>query len=541
MDRRFERRTSQRYPGKGPSFSQGRRPDRIEKKADRPEWDNDREIDMGTIADFMREHWMILTIVLIGISLRIMFLNHESFWIDEAMTGLRSRWDLEYMLDEVTGRDQMPLYFLFTWFVAKTFGNSVLVLRGLSVIFGTIAFIPVYKIGRRFNREAAIIGLLLFSLSPTMIYYSQEARMYMLMVLLSASSIYFYLEFINPLMMKKGTSGLLMVIINVILVYIHYFGIFFVGLQLLAMISDRLIRSLRSEEGLQLKQNILGCWPIFTSILTFLPWLIYQQVNHSISEKTTGGSLGLGMELIPETFRFIGGQYTAVFKYDTDIAIISGYIFLVAVLLSIVYLIMRKKKDPDLVSFLVLGAFMIIISPFLLMFLSHNLTPMYNHRYLIFMVTPFFLFISLVLSQIRKDLNGRGIQGGILVVMVLGILLIPSLLTDVDQLSRRDKADWKGGIDLILENQEVNDVVLPFPDHEQMLIYYYTDELDIELMGRVENLSKFMRDHDRVWVIFYQEEPIDDQPLVRALNSWHMEEYGVEKISVRLYIRQFEA
>ena len=537
MDRRAERRIQQRYPRRGPSHSPGRRRTLDPERPDSSEMYDGSEINLGTIAEFLKNNWMVVTIVLIGISLRIMLLNHESFWIDEAMTGLRSRWDFEYMIKEVSGRDQMPLYFIFTWLVAKTFGNSVLVLRGLSAIFGVLAFIPIYRIGKRFNREAALIALLLFSFSPTMIYYSQEARMYMLMVLLSASSVYLYLEFLNPLKMRRMTAGVMMLAFNVTLIYIHYFGVLFVGFELLAMFSVLIARSIKLKEGIRLKENVQRCWPLLLSLLSFIPWLIYQQMRYSISEKSTGGSLGFGIGLIPETFRFIGGQYTAVFKYDTNTALITGYIFMFALLLSVIYLILKRNKDQDMVSLLVLGLFMILLSPLLVLFISHNLTPMYNHRYFIFMAVPFFLFISLALSEIHGSRIKKNISRPPVVLLLVGFLILPSMVTDLDQLSQRDKADWKGGIDLILENHEEGDVVVPFPDYEQMVIYYYTDELDIELMGLVEDLHQFLNDHYRVWIIFYEVEPIDEQPLVRDLNAWHMEEYRVEEITVRLYVK----
>lgn len=499
----------------------------------------ENDIKFMTITEILEKYWMLIAIALIGISLRIMLLNHESFWIDEAMTGLRSRWDFEYMIKEVTGQDQMPLYFTITWFVASKLGNSVLVLRGLSVLFGVLSFIPIYMIGKRFSREAALIALLLISFSPTMIYYSQEARMYMLMVLLSASSIYLYMEILNPLKMKRGTASVLILIINVMLIYIHYFGSLFVGLEILAMFSTLVTRSIRAKEGIQLKENVMKCWPLILSLITFIPWLIYQQMRYSISDKSTGGSLGLGMYLIPETFRFIGGQYTAVFRFDTTTALVTGYIFLGVVLLSVLYLIFERNKDQDIVSLLVLGLFIMVFSPFMVLFISHNFTPMYNHRYFIFLAVPFFLFISLALTKINERLKEKNVSKGSVVLLLVGILLIPSIITDINQLSSRDKADWKGGIDLILENQELGDVVIPFPDHEQMLIYYYTDELDIQLMGAVEDRTQFIADHYRVWVICNELEPIDDQPLIQDLNNWHMEEYGAEEIDVRLYVKPY--
>jgi len=490
------------------------------------------------LGGFLRNNCLVISIVLVGILLRTMFLDRESFWIDEAMTGLRSRWDYFYMVDFVASHDQMPLYFSFTWLVARLFGSSATVLRGLSVIFGVIAFIPVYKIGRIFSKRTALLSLLIFSLNPTMIYYSQEARPYMLIVLLSASSMYLYMRFLHPGKMKKRTAGILMAICNVMLIYVHYFGALFVGLQLISMFSTLLYRSRRSGEGSRLKENIIRCWPLLISLMAFTPWLLYQKVEYTISDKVSGGSLGLGMGLVPETFRFIGGQYTAALNYDTDPALITGYIILFAFLFSVMVLLIKRNKQPEMVSFLFLGIPLLLLSPFITLLISYGFTPMYNHRYLIFISVPCFVLVSMVLSQTGHALRNKNIFGTPIAIIMAMLLLAPSIFTDIDQLTRRDKPDWRGGIDLIMAHMEPGDIVLPFPDYEQNLIFFYTDDLPMELMGNIQDIEGFLKTHQRVWLIFSDGEPIDDQPLVLRMKDRHVEEFGTEMVSIRLYIGQ---
>ncbi|MEA3558418.1 MAG: glycosyltransferase family 39 protein [Candidatus Thermoplasmatota archaeon] len=534
--REQRRRQSRRAPGNG---NRANSPKLVPSRRfyTEPSIDMDKEVDMGSLKDFLIRNWLVISIVMVGISLRLFFLNHESFWIDEAMTGLRSRWDYPYMFKEISAVDQMPLYFTITWLVARTFGNSVLVLRGLSVIFGVLAFIPVYKIGNRFGRKTAVISLALIAFNPTMIYYSQEAGMYMLMVLLSSISIYLYLEYMNPVRMKRKTSGAFMAITNVALIYIHYFGALFVGLQLLSFLVTYTYRSYRSSHPVLIKGLVKSSTPLSLSLLTFLPWLIFQQTSNSITNKTTGGTLGLGWDLLPGTFTFLGGHYTAVLKYDIRIAVITGFLLVIALIISIVYIFMKKREDQDIPVFIILSVFILFVSPLIVFFLSHNLTPMYNHRYFVFMALPYLMLIAIAISSLKGTKGeGKG-RRNLLPVILVVVLLVPSIATDIEQLSGRDKADWKGGIDLILKNQKIGDVVVPFPDHEQMLIYYYTHDLQIELMGAIEDRDQFLDSHGRVWVIFNEVEPIDEQQLIVDLNGWEMKEYCVELVTVRLYVK----
>ncbi len=543
----MERRPTRRTQGRGDPFAHGRgsdpRPIRRSSvdvdRFDRSRWEPESEINLGTITGFMRDHWMLLTIVLVGISLRIMFLNQESVWIDEALTGWRASGIFIEMWHEVTGGDQMPFYFLVIWFVARTFGDSILVLRGLSVLFGVLAFIPVYRIGRRFSREIALIALLLFAISPTMIFYSQEARMYMLMVMLSGFSIMYHLEYLDPNIENKRSLGLKMVILDVCLIYVHYFGVLFVGIQLLSLFATLLFRSIRDKEGFRIKENSIRCWPQMISLIMWIPWLIFQQTEHTVVDKKTGGSLGLGWDLIPETYRFIGGQYTAILATDTEIALYVGYFFMILFFVSIVSLLLKIRKDHHTIPLILFGLILILISPIIIHFVSNNYTPMYNHRYFIFFSIPFFIIISMAVGGIMKVMKERGLPLIPLTTMIIAILVIPSLIGDLDQLQRDDKADWKAGVDLILKNQNPEDIVIPFPDYEQMIIFYYTDDINVKVLNRIDNRSKFIEDHFRVWVMFNVIEDMDRFPLIQALNQWEMEEFQRGEIIIRLYKKQY--
>jgi len=528
---------------KAPSFDRRKRSyerSRYRRRREDPEMvprlpPSNEEISLDQFKAFILRHRYIILITLLALALRICMLKYESFWIDEAMTGLRSRWDFEYLLDEIVSGDQMPFYFFMTWSISKYLGNSVLVLRGLSVIFGLISMIPIYLIARRFGKEAALISILLFAVSPTMLYYSQEARMYMFMVFLSAFSIHFFLNIVDQEREKRTVSLIMLLFINILLVYTHYFGILFVFLELISMVGLLLFHNIRSKRTIGLSTISKRIWPLVLSGLSFLPWFIYQQREQSLSEKTTGGSLGLGLDLIPETFRFLGGQYTAIYRNDTSIAVVVGYIFLFLFIISLIIFLMRRYREQEGLNFLVLSAILLVISPLAAYAVSHWFTPMYNHRYFIFLAAPFFIILGAALSSLRVWLAGYNEALKVPIIAAVTVLVLVSLTVDADQLIRRDKADWKGGIDFVLENQRPSDVVIPFPDHEQMLIYYYTDELDIRLLGAIDDQEEFLRDNPRVWVLFYETEPIDEQPLIRELNDRDVEEYRVEDIIIRLY------
>ena len=84
-----------------------------------------------------------------------------------------------------------PLYFVLVWGWVKALGSGTVALRSLSVLAG-IATVPlVYLAGSTLaSRRAGLVAAALTVVSPLMIWYSQEARPYALLVALCAASLW---------------------------------------------------------------------------------------------------------------------------------------------------------------------------------------------------------------------------------------------------------------------------------------------------------------------------------------------------------------
>jgi uncharacterized membrane protein len=77
-------------------------------------------------------------------------------------------------------------------------GESEFVLRSLSALAGVLAVGLVYVLGKRlFDTKVGLIGAALLATNSFHIQYSQEARAYSLMVLLTALSSLFFLRAIG--------------------------------------------------------------------------------------------------------------------------------------------------------------------------------------------------------------------------------------------------------------------------------------------------------------------------------------------------------
>ena len=115
----------------------------------------------------------------------------QSFWRDEAFSYLLAKQDIVSLL-LTTARDaNPPLYYLLLHFWMALNGDSSYYVRFLSVLF-SVATIPfIYLIGKRISGPATgLAAAVLLTVSPFNIRYSQETRMYTLLVFNAAVALY---------------------------------------------------------------------------------------------------------------------------------------------------------------------------------------------------------------------------------------------------------------------------------------------------------------------------------------------------------------
>lgn len=135
--------------------------------------------------------------------LRFATLSNQSFWLDEAIAINASKLDLGGMIDALARTEgNPPLYFglLDGWM--RVFGTSEVAVRSLSALIGTATIPLAYAIGRRLaTHRVGLVLAALVAFNPLLVWFSQEARPYALLVLLSGVS---FLLFADALERPSG-------------------------------------------------------------------------------------------------------------------------------------------------------------------------------------------------------------------------------------------------------------------------------------------------------------------------------------------------
>lgn len=125
-------------------------------------------------------------IVLVGAALRVAALS-GSIWFDEAVSVRDVSGSFGQMLHRVINHEASPpFYFICLWVWRQLVGDTAVDLRALSAVAGvaTIA-LAFYVAWRRLGPRAGLVLAACVAVSPVLIYYSTEMRMYGLLVLIA--------------------------------------------------------------------------------------------------------------------------------------------------------------------------------------------------------------------------------------------------------------------------------------------------------------------------------------------------------------------
>jgi mannosyltransferase len=135
-------------------------------------------------------------LIVVAAAIRIITIDTQSFWADEALTAYEVNLPFGAMIHTVAHVETTPpLYFVLAWVWAHVFGTSEVALRSISTIAG-IALVPIAYLAARdlVSRWAGVIAAAFVTVNPFLIWYSQEARAYMLLAALSGASFLWFVR-----------------------------------------------------------------------------------------------------------------------------------------------------------------------------------------------------------------------------------------------------------------------------------------------------------------------------------------------------------
>ncbi len=164
-------------------------------------------------------------LTLAGLGLRVVHLTRFELFVDEAATWWFARLTAAGRLAEQMSLEPTPpLYYGLVGVLMRLFGESDLVMRLPSAVFGAAAIPAVFALGRElFSARVGWLAALLVAVHPLHVFYSREARVYTLLMLLTAL---LWLALWRALSRDTTRAWGLFAAVLAAACYSHFFGLF---------------------------------------------------------------------------------------------------------------------------------------------------------------------------------------------------------------------------------------------------------------------------------------------------------------------------
>ena len=387
---------------------------------------------------------LLCIITIIGCFLRFYNLTYNSLWLDEtssvtiAMLGSYAN-----ILNHTAVMEPNPPLFVWVVYTLMTwFGNNEFIIRFTSAFFGTLTVPAMYFVGKEFiDRNGGILAAATCALSPFLIFYSQEARAYGMLLFFIALAMLFYFRAIK----NNGYKYWILFAIAASLVFwTHFYSIILIGaliIYTLAIYKLQYIKELIASSAILL----ITAAPI--GIIALPTVLKYT------TDKPSFGVQGLDVVMVSLV------QYGG---FNTMLAAVMALLCIGGI--TILYLKERNK------SYLLLW---IIACTFITSIYFSYRIPIVP-RYLSFINIVLILGVAASYKLFYTLTQSKTII--YIMLIILAALVTPFLMNYYTTYS---KDDWRGFSKTLTAMTEPGDSIIIVPGYiSQPLNYYYSNETD---------------------------------------------------------------
>lgn len=413
---------------------------------------------------------MIILILLVGTLLRLVNLN-QSLWLDEAINAVFVRsLDLKSLIFNYSLSDfHPPLYHVFMKGWVTLFGSSEIALRMPSVILGVASIYVIYKIGKKlFDEKTALVAATLLATAPLHIYYSQEARMYMLASFLTAVSVYFFIAVLKEDKLKNWVG---FIISTSLLLYSDYLPYLMIPVYLLYIFLNK--KSIR-------KPTLRSFVPAFLLIaLIILPWFFVfpKQLATGLSAATLSPAWAqvVGTPHI-NTLLVTFVKFT-IGRISNDNKTLYALMFApIGIFVSILFIVSTFRMSK-IRSFLYFWFFIPIILAFSVAFI----VPIFTYFRLIFVLGAFYLIWASAINTVNWTLPTR-----VLLIIALTINLGSTVIYLMNPKFQRE--NWKEASAYVHGHADKNSIVF-FESTYTLAPFDYYNNGAVEEKGALDSFN----------------------------------------------------
>ena len=326
----------------------------------------------------------IFLLVSIGLLVKLLQIGANDLAHDEPFTVLQAHRTIAGLFKILPEENNPPLHFILMHFWVKVVPLDEGWLRLPSAIFSALMVWPLFRIGEKLsNFNIALIASLLFFFSNYHLGFAHEVRAYSLFALLATTSIW------QLIRVSEGRSIFWLAVVNVLMIYTHFFGWLVIGIQILCTL---LLKEWRKDLRSMIKV-------IAIALLSYLPYfyIFILRLNTSVGE---------GTWLDPPS---IEEPYNMIWRWSNAPIVAAALIMMIAI-----HLIRSRMRDL-LTRLAAIWTFVPLIGMFLISFM----VPMYLDRYLIYASPGFYLLSAVSLHSLLPFERWKFLPALLVIVLMI--------------------------------------------------------------------------------------------------------------------------
>lgn len=430
---------------------------------------------MNKFNNWIKSNYIVLLILVLATALRFYHIDYQSVWLDEICSILEANPDIKWSDLEATimlSDPHPPLYFALLKILFQLFGYTTLVARVFSAIVGVAGVYALYLLGKEINnKNTGLLAAFLLAINSFHIYYSQEVRMYALLVLLTVLSYYRLVMYLKENTYK---NAILYGLFTGLMLLTQFFGLFVLVSQVIILLFV-FIKKEKTHKLLFFKQLLASGLVIIISFLPALTIFIETtKKKYTAIQPTTVDTVFLIFK------DFVQQSYILLFLY-------SGLI-----VVCIYYAFKEKMKQNYLLLFS-----WIIITLALPILRSYLVTPMIVSRYFITILPAFIILISIAILKFKYAIIK------ISLLLCLTIVTFYELFIFNDYYNKIAKTQFREITEFIKkENKENNQVV---SNLNWYLTFFFNKKQGTQVVeaGLENHIQEMMSNQNKVISFWY--------------------------------------
>jgi mannosyltransferase len=476
--------------------------------------------------------WLAGALLLLAFALRIYRLDYQSLWRDETDALRFAQLPVSELLGTFTqGGWNGPLFFPLLRLWIAVAGQTEFGLRFFSLVGGVLVVPLTYVLGRRLgSRRLGILGSLLVAISPYLVWYSQEAKMYALLTAGALLSWYLYLRALD-----EGGWAVWVgyVVVTSLCMYLHLLAVCLIPVQAAVFLlqDDRRRGRMRPWLGamaaLILPYLPFARWEIPLLFSDFETGHLFLPMSQILTVLLQAFTLGVSAR---PTLRLVFPLQGAASLFVYEGLVVPLFAGLAGLLLY------QGRKSVQVVLC------WLLLPPVIVYLISLGM-PIFNVRYLIWIAPAFLLLLGMGLVAVREQ------SRAFFVLCLIGLLLFSAQSLYL-QSHIPIKSDLRGAAAYLRAHRQPDEPILFLVPHVRHTFEYYYGPADPWVASPSTNdgaapdevgrrLGTAIDEAETVWLVLSESELWDERGLVVDWLESHghrTDEAAFARVSVALYV-----